>query len=1243
MHHDKTTTTAPRSAPPPPPTGAPPIGGGGGGGGAPIIGGGGGAGAPIIGIGGGGGGGGGAAPVGMGGGGGGDVNPFGLVGDATDVDARGSPSPPKNLLASSAAPSRPTPSSSSSSSLPVSPLTTLQSSSSLRGILGAGTVGCAVNLWNGLCETSDAAAEAAGAVAVEAVVEGVVAAGKDCGEVTDEGDADPFEPSLRKKGLVSADAATGSVSRAGGGGDATFGAPHESSGFSLVGVICCGPSSSEEDWSSSSSFSRSSRRRLESYILAGCIVKEGMGSLLFLRFGALDFSLHGGEALLALFRRLAGLGLPPGSFSLGSRTLRFVLLGLLFQRLDAVARLLLLPEEFLFLASLLLPTASSCARLAAASSSLRGSGFAGLLLGAGGGGFFVSTVGGPNSAASFFCRSSSRLVDSSSACRRFSSRSRFSRSSRWLALSAGDPERWMPNCAILAAIRSSACRLILVARSSTVAEEEAVRRARRGGARWWGGVTGVSVIDRVFGCRASFGLDGVPATGPVQLARPLEVVDELPDLLLDTETFLPSSLLMLARGRRLEALAATQGVLHRDLDFLGVLFDVANHPLEALLLVASSGSLVSQASGGFFLVASAGIRRRGFPGKLRHTCLHLRSGAGLRPVGLGNRAAGSGADDVRRRAGVGFRVLEPEELQLGVHDAPLGLANLGRELSLQGPLLGAGISGSQRGIRMGVNVFLDTSDAPVQVVGVAAVSAVHDCILFVLVFVLDIDGVEQDLLFSDLFAELLDADVFARLLEAAAGLEGTVLHHADTRGLREEVCAGGPSHFRVRFEEALDCIHRVSKPASGRWDELWRQSRGYVAPLQLAVYQVHGDCEFIAVETALVAGVRQRPNSLQVASIQAALTKNLDRLRTNDVALLQAVPGAENVVIDGFLVLGDGPRDLGVTGESSSSEPALVAARLRHQSLAESLETGQPARRCVDEAPLSWPAGGLGLQGAEGAAGAQVGGCGTGGEMVMDLSGWGGGGVGMLEVASNFGTFVRRACSGAVSGMAKEMMSTILETSFKIFSGRVVGRPWPDRATLQSHMATANSGNIRWPDFVGPDGLEGGGGEAGAEEDLLGVVTGEGLAILDAGFEELLKLGLVGGGDEGQADVWDLDLASSFGGGGGGRGGLWYRRLDGRLRGRLRQLLLLLLLELRGDLGHGRSGSEGAGEARDAGLLGRKTSLLLGQAGVLVVQWAGREGGVAGRLGHEALLLISGGLSAELAGDTEAGTILLLL
>ena len=87
---------------------------------------------------------------------------------------------------------------------------------------------------------------------------------------------------------------------------------------------------------------------------------------------------------------------------------------------------------------------------------------------------------------------------------------------------------------------------------------------------------------------------------------------------------------------------------------------------------------------------------------------------------------------------------------------------------------------------------------------------------------------------------------------------------------------------------------------------------------------------------------------------------------------------------------------------------------------------------------------------------------------MFDCGGSGGAGDG-VGVMSKRGILVGRAAGTTVSGIPKEMMSTILETSLDIVSGILVGRLFPCRERLQRYIASANSGKSNAPDFVVSD------------------------------------------------------------------------------------------------------------------------------------------------------------------------------
>ena len=60
---------------------------------------------------------------------------------------------------------------------------------------------------------------------------------------------------------------------------------------------------------------------------------------------------------------------------------------------------------------------------------------------------------------------------------------------------------------------------------------------------------------------------------------------------------------------------------------------------------------------------------------------------------------------------------------------------------------------------------------------------------------------------------------------------------------------------------------------------------------------------------------------------------------------------------------------------------------------------------------------------------------------------------------SKLGAFDRGPAWGLSSGIPKDIISTMLETSFRTFSGSVAGRSLPVSFRLQRYIARANSGN----------------------------------------------------------------------------------------------------------------------------------------------------------------------------------------
>ena len=72
--------------------------------------------------------------------------------------------------------------------------------------------------------------------------------------------------------------------------------------------------------------------------------------------------------------------------------------------------------------------------------------------------------------------------------------------------------------------------------------------------------------------------------------------------------------------------------------------------------------------------------------------------------------------------------------------------------------------------------------------------------------------------------------------------------------------------------------------------------------------------------------------------------------------------------------------------------------------------------------------------------------------------------------SSKFGALPRGVGRlGCSSGIPKEIISTILETSFRIRSGRELGKSFPVSLRLHRYIARANSGKRSCPDFVVSD------------------------------------------------------------------------------------------------------------------------------------------------------------------------------
>lgn len=72
----------------------------------------------------------------------------------------------------------------------------------------------------------------------------------------------------------------------------------------------------------------------------------------------------------------------------------------------------------------------------------------------------------------------------------------------------------------------------------------------------------------------------------------------------------------------------------------------------------------------------------------------------------------------------------------------------------------------------------------------------------------------------------------------------------------------------------------------------------------------------------------------------------------------------------------------------------------------------------------------------------------------------------LLDGVSCLGGALGREDEDCSSGIEKDMMSTMLDTSFLTFSGKVAGRSLPLSFRLHKYIERANSGKSSWPDLV---------------------------------------------------------------------------------------------------------------------------------------------------------------------------------
>src|SRR5205809_2117153 len=115
-------------------------------------------------------------------------------------------------------------------------------------------------------------------------------------------------------------------------------------------------------------------------------------------------------------------------------------------------------------------------------------------------------------------------------------------------------------------------------------------------------------------------------------ARALQVEYEIPDFVFNSKTFLPPAPLVFARRRSICTSAFLKTILSGSAEFRSALFDVTNHALVLLPLIANTITFLLEAACGGFSVASSRIRWRRSSGELCHASFQFRSRTSLKSI-----------------------------------------------------------------------------------------------------------------------------------------------------------------------------------------------------------------------------------------------------------------------------------------------------------------------------------------------------------------------------------------------------------------------------------------------------------------------------------------------------------------------------------------------------------------------------------------------------------------------------------
>ncbi|KUI63242.1 hypothetical protein VP1G_11493 [Cytospora mali] len=242
-------------------------------------------------------------------------------------------------------------------------------------------------------------------------------------------------------------------------------------------------------------------------------------------------------------------------------------------------------------------------------------------------------------------------------------------------------------------------------------------------------------------------------------ALPLEIKDEISDLVFHTEGIFPSALLMLIGG---SLSTIFQSILDTLGEFTNTIFHVTNHALVVFLLGPDLEVLFFQALWRIDIITA------GLDLLARECCsalLHHGLRSGLKSVRLCNGATRTSANNVTGTTWVGLGVLQAEQFKTRVSNGLLSLPDLRRELGnlvreilelpLEGTSLCVRVSAEILRVRVVINIFLDPANTTIELVSFTAISPIENVVFFYVLLILEIHSIQNDLLLPDLPAQLI--------------------------------------------------------------------------------------------------------------------------------------------------------------------------------------------------------------------------------------------------------------------------------------------------------------------------------------------------------------------------------------------------------------------------------------------------------------------------------------------------------